>query len=131
MLRLAALMILLSACQAPENERSATTEVLLAGGGFKIRMADTPERQDNLEALTQRQIVRHNRDGEAIYVYADATSCGCLYAGTAADYERYRALAESSRTKGVQRLDAVPAGPDAAFNWPLWNSAARSSATRQ
>lgn len=120
-LRLAALTVLLTACQVPENERSATTEVLLAGAGFKIRKADTPERQVNLETLTQRQIVRHQRSGEALYVYADATSCGCLYAGTKADYERYRDLAQTSRTNGIQRLDAVTSAPGAELDWALWN----------
>lgn len=120
-LRLAALMVLLTACQAPDNERSATTEVLLAAGGFEIMMADTPERQSHLETLTQRQIVRHQRNGKALYVYADATSCGCLYAGTEANYERYRVLADSSRTEGVQGLDAVQAAPGAELNWALWS----------
>lgn len=117
---LAAVVFLILGCETGNDRRSAATEVLLAGAGFKIRVADTPERQNQLEAMTQRQIVRHDHDGEAVYVFANARLCDCLYAGTEADYQRYRDLARSSRATSVQRLEAVPAGPGSEVDWSLW-----------
>lgn len=125
LLSVAVLSVLLMGCETGEEQRSATAEVLLAAAGFEVKVADRPERQSHLESLTQRQIVRHQHNGEALYVYANARACDCLYAGTEANYERYRALARSSRARGVQRLDAVAASPGSNLNWALWTDAAR------
>jgi len=116
----AALVVFLSGCETEEARRSATTEVLLGAAGFEIKTADTPEQKEQLDALTQRQIVRHTNDGEVHYVYADAASCGCLYKGSEANYQRYRDLASSSRLRGAQSLEAIEAQPGTNPDWQIW-----------
>jgi hypothetical protein len=116
----AALVVLLSGCETDEARRSATTEVLLGAAGFEIKTADKPEQKTELEALAQRQIVRHTTNGEVYYVYADAASCGCLYKGSEANYQRYRELAKSSRSRGAQSLEAIEAQPGTNPDWQIW-----------
>jgi len=120
LLAAAALLVPLTGCETGEDQRSATTEVLLAGAGFQIKIADTPERQNQLDAVPQRQIIRYETDGEILYVYANARTCDCLYAGTQANYERYRTLAGSSRARGAQSLEAIEAQPGTNPDWEIW-----------
>lgn len=121
LLSLAAVAILLTACETADDNRAATTEVLLAAAGFDIKKADTAEQQSAQEALKQRWIVRDRRDGETVYIDANASSCGCLCIGSGAHYERYRALAETSQAKGVEKLDAVDADQSSEPHWSLWS----------
>ena len=116
----AALVVLLSGCETEEARRSATTEVLLGAAGFEIKTADAPEQKTELDALAQRRIVRHDKDGNVFYVYADATSCGCFYRGSEANYQRYRELAKSSRSRGAQSLEAIEAQPGTSPDWAIW-----------
>jgi hypothetical protein len=72
---LSVFVLALAACQTIENEQAQDTEQLLAAAGFHMKEASTPEQLANLQAMTQRQIVIHNPDGQLRYVYADAEDC--------------------------------------------------------
>jgi len=80
-------------CLKSPNQKAIDTERLLAASGFKMRLADTPEKLSQIKALTQRQILTHRSKGELLYVYVDAEHCQCVYAGSEEAYRRYQNLA--------------------------------------
>jgi len=101
--------IILAGCAAIQNQKAIEMERLLAAAGFQMRLADTPEKLRHLKTLTQRKLVPHQRDGRVYYVYADSTSCQCLYEGTEKAYQRYRKLAlqEEQRVAAEMNENAV------------------------
>jgi uncharacterized protein YdbL (DUF1318 family) len=106
-------------CAAVKHEHAMTTERLLAAAGFKMKMADTPEKMAHLKELTQRELVPHQKDGKVMYVYADAEFCQCVYVGTEAAYQRYQQLALQKQMSDDQRF-AAEMNADAAMNWSMW-----------
>ncbi len=94
------------ACMKSPNQRAIDTERLLAASGFKMRLADTPEKLTHIEALTQRQILVHQSKGELLYVYVDAEYCQCVYAGSAEAYRRYKTLAREEKLSVEDRREA-------------------------
>lgn len=113
------LIITLTACAALQNQEAMDTERLLSAAGFRIRLADTPEKLDHLKSLTQRKLVQHERNGRVYYIYADARHCKCLYAGNEEAYQRYQKLALDKQIAEDRRM-AAEMNEDAAMNWGLW-----------
>ena len=111
--------IILAGCAAIQNQKAIEMERLLAAAGFQIRLADTPEKLRHLKTLTQRKLVPHQRDGHVYYVYADASSCQCLYAGTEKTYQHYQKLALQHEIAEEQRV-AAEMNEDAVMNWGMW-----------
>jgi hypothetical protein len=62
----------------------------LTTAGFQTRPADTPEKLAQLRSLPPDTLMRRTHGGTTRYVYADPTSCKCLYVGGDAQYERLR-----------------------------------------
>jgi len=87
-----ALCAALAGCAAIERHEADRKEQMLAAAGFQMRTADTPAKLADLERLQQHKLVRHERDGEASYVYADAADCKCLYTGNQASYDEFQKL---------------------------------------
>ena len=110
---------LLLGCAAIRNAQAMETERVLAASGFKMKFADTSEKLAHLETLTQQKLVAHPHDGAVRYVYADATSCKCLYVGDEAAYQRFQQLAIQQNIADEQREDAAIA-EDASMRWGLW-----------
>jgi hypothetical protein len=54
--------------------------------------ADSSEKLAHLQTLPPGRILRHERNGEPYFVFADPAGCRCLYAGAQPQYENYRAL---------------------------------------
>ena len=94
------------ACVKSPNQKAIETERLLAASGFKMRLADTPEKLTLIEALTQRQILVHQSKGKLLYVYVDAEHCQCVYAGSAEAYRRYQNLALENKLSVDDRREA-------------------------
>ena len=113
------LSLTLTACAALQNQEAMDTERLLSAAGFRIRLADTPEKLDHLKSLTQRKLVQHERNGRVYYIYADAQHCKCLYAGNEEAYQRYQKLALDKQIAEDRRM-AAEMNEDAAMNWGLW-----------
>lgn len=110
---------LLAGCAAMEAEQARSTEQLLAAAGFKIKLADTPEKLAHVKTLTQHKLVPHDNNGQVVYVYADATTCQCVYAGSEEAYQRYQQLALQKKIADDQRM-AAEMNEDAAMNWGMW-----------
>lgn len=119
LLTIAMLSGLWSSCATVEADRARNTEQLLAAAGFKVRPADTPEQLAHVQTLTQHKLVPHEKDGKVYYVYADATTCRCIYWGPEEAYQRYQRLATEREIAEDQRT-AAEMNEDAAMNWELW-----------
>jgi hypothetical protein len=100
------------------------TERMLHVAGFKMKTADTPEKLAMLKGLPQRKIVPYPREGEMMYLYADAGTCGCLYVGTAEQYQRYvefrvgQEIAEDNRR--AAQANAAAGTPVKMGFWAVW-----------
>ena len=108
-----------SACAAIQNSKAIEMERLLAASGFQMRLADTPKKLDHLKTMTQRKLVLHQHEGKIYYVYADATSCQCIYVGNGKAYGRYQKLALEKNIADEQRR-AAEMNMNATMNWGLW-----------
>jgi hypothetical protein len=109
----------LPGCSAIERHEAEQTEQLLSAAGFQMRAADTPAKLADLERLQQQKLVRHDRDGEVTYVYADATGCKCLYTGDRESYDQFEKLRVQENV-AQQEMMAAEMNQEAAMNWEMW-----------
>jgi hypothetical protein len=110
---------ILYGCAALDASKAEDTEQILAAAGFKMRLADTPEKLAHARELTQLKLVPHDKDNATVYVYADAENCRCVYAGDEAAYQSYQLLAIQKGIADDQRTAAV-INENAAMNWGMW-----------
>ena len=116
---LVVLGLALAGCAAIERQETGQTEQLLAAAGFATRPADTPAKLADLERLQQHKLVRHDRDGEITYVYADATDCKCLYTGDQENYDQFEKLRVQEDVAQQEEM-AAEMNQQAAMNWEMW-----------
>lgn len=102
-----------------EASSARKTEQTLAAAGFRIKLGDTPDQMAHIQTLTQHQLVPHEKDGTVYYVYADATTCQCLYWGNEESYQRYQQLALQQQIADEQQSAAMM-NQNAAMNWGMW-----------
>ena len=114
-----ALCAVLAGCAAIERHEANQTEQMLAAAGFEMRTADTPAKLADLERLQQHKLVRHERDGEVTYVYADAADCKCLYSGDQHSYDEFQKL-QVQENVAAQEMMAAEMNQQAAMNWEMW-----------
>jgi hypothetical protein len=114
-----ALCTALAGCAAIERHEAGQTEQLLAAAGFQMRPADTPAKLADVERQRQHKVVRHERDGEATYVYADAADCKCLYTGDQASYDQFQKL-QVQENVASQEMMAAEMNQQAAMDWETW-----------
>lgn len=100
-------------CAAFQRSNAMDTERLLAAAGFRMNLANTPDRMAEAETLPQRKLttVAHS-DGSPRWVYADAKFCKCLYVGSDKAYDRFQKL--SVKTQVAEEEE------DASLNWGAW-----------
>lgn len=113
------LVLALTGCSAIEREEVRETENLLAAAGFKIKVARTPKRLAQLNAMTQHRMLRRLHNGRLMYVYPDAAGCGCFYFGTHVEYDRYKKLARE-RQIAEAKLRVSGVNDDTAMEWGSW-----------
>jgi hypothetical protein len=114
-------MGMLTACAAMEASKTRDTEQLLAAAGFQIKLADTPDTLAHTQTLTQHQLVPHEKDGAVYYVWADVTTCKCIYWGNEQAYQRYQQMAVQKEIADEQRM-AAQMNQNAAMNWGMWGA---------
>jgi hypothetical protein len=110
--------LVLSACET-RQERVAKREDYLAAAGFVLQPANTPERQGMINRLPANRFVRKDRGQDVTYVYADPLVCGCLYVGSQAAYDRYRANMLQQRIANEQAVAAQLSYNDG-WDWGGW-----------
>jgi len=74
-----------------------TPEQLLAAAGFKQVFPTTPDQKVRLSNMPQKKIFLLSKGPKVYYVYADANGCGCLYAGSQVNYQKFQKLAADSQ----------------------------------
>jgi hypothetical protein len=83
------LVMAAAGCGTMKRDDYMDTERLLAASGFKMLIADTPEKLEHVKSLTQHEIIPHEHDGTYLFVYADTNYCNCMYVGNEEAYHRY------------------------------------------
>jgi hypothetical protein len=116
---IAILIGFLISCAAIKAQNAEDKEQLLAAAGFKMQLADTPGKLAHLKTLTQQKIVTHEKDGKNYYVYADATTCQCLYIGQDSNYQNFQQLQIQKNIAQEQQMSAEM-NENAAMNWGMW-----------
>ena len=103
-----AVMLILSfiACTTKRGGKRADMEKLLTASGFKMVVADTPEKLAQLKKLPQRKIVPHEEGDKIFYIYADVENCQCAYAGNEEAYKQYQKLASGKQLAEEENRDA-------------------------
>jgi hypothetical protein len=86
------------------QERAQEIEPMLATAGFQSLFPSNPEQKNRLKALPSMKIGYYlDQHGAANYWLADPDSCGCLFHGDAAAYERYLMLQKDAQTAQIDR----------------------------
>jgi hypothetical protein len=68
-----------------------TTGQLLISSGFNPIAATTPATTARLMSLPANQFLLRHKGSRPYYVYADPTACTCVYVGSVAAMDKYRA----------------------------------------
>ena len=112
---LVAAALSLSSCGGMQAQ---SKENLLSAAGFQMKMADTPQKQTQLQAMTQRKVVPHQKNGQVYYTFANSKS-GQLYIGNAQNYQRYQELAAQQRIAREEYM-AAEMQEEEAMDWDMW-----------
>jgi len=93
-------MLLGAACAAIQRFEVRDTERMLVAAGFHMRLADTPEPQEDLRSMPPYRIVSRTKDHNVVYMYADPDNCHCVYVGGSKEYSEYeRRMVETEITQ--------------------------------
>ncbi len=87
------LMLVLAGCAMYRNQKAVEVEKLLVASGFKMRIADSQSKLNQLKKLPQRKLVAQTWNDKIRYVYADAYNCKCAYIGDETAYKHFQDLA--------------------------------------
>jgi hypothetical protein len=108
-----------SGCATIRRHDTLQTEQMLAAAGFRMKLADTPEKLAHLQTLTPRRLVPHRQADQLYYVYADPEVCRCLYTGTETQYQAYQQLALQQQ-RADEALMAAQANLNGSMDWEMW-----------
>lgn len=118
------LALLCGGCAAMQRQKTHEVESTLSAAGFKMKLADTPEKLAQLKAKPQRKLKPLKRHGELYFAYVDADGCRCTYIGDQTAYQNYQNLVQQ---KELARADQESAevNEDAAIveedgMWESW-----------
>ncbi len=105
-----------SAPLSPQAPAPQTAEQLLSAAGFKQIYPTTPAQKARLQGMPQKQIFLISKGPKLSYVYADAAGCGCLYAGSQQNYQKFQNLLTQAQM-AAERYRAAQMG---AWDWDTW-----------
>lgn len=123
-LSLIGLAVLGSGCAYTQRHQAEQTEPMLSAAGFKMKLADTPEKLAKVKAKPQLKLQPLQRHGKLYYAYADADGCGCTYIGDESAYQNYQGLVQQKQI-AQQDKEAAEVNEDAAIveddgMWESW-----------
>ena len=103
-------VFLISCASVQKKKETRSLESELSASGFEMQRADTQAKLTQLEKLPQHKILSQQKDGQPVFLYADAKDCKCLYVGTEENHDRLRALlAEQEREEEVEAAQRAAA----------------------
>lgn len=112
--------LLFTGCAAIQKAERKNNEQLLAAAGFRVIPANTPERQQSLEALKPYTIHRTIRGDKVYYVYPDIKN-SFAYIGDQAAYSRYQNLVVQQQMTDQNVMAAqMTAMPGMWGGWGYW-----------
>jgi hypothetical protein len=100
----------------PQVQGPQTLEQLLSAAGFKQIYPSTPAQKAKLSNMPQKQTFLISKGPKVYYVYADASGCGCLYAGNQQKYQNFMNLA----TQAQFAAERYQAAQMEAWDWGTW-----------
>jgi hypothetical protein len=109
----------LAACATIQQGETLDKEQMLAAAGFRMKLADTPEKLATLMSFPQHQLSTGFKDGKMFYLYADATTCKCLYVGNEKAYQRYQRFAMEKQL-AREELYTAQTNWDMNMDWGMW-----------
>ncbi len=109
---------ILPALSGCASSRVHNTESLLSSAGFHTVNPSTPEQQNCYGSLPPNKLERLDKDGKAVYVYADQKT-GLLYVGNEQDYQQFQQLALQQKIANEQ-MQAARMNQSAAMSWGAW-----------
>ncbi|HOO76675.1 MAG TPA: hypothetical protein PLI51_09110 [bacterium] len=121
----ALLGLALSGCSIFGGSSTKSTEDLLTAAGFKLKLADTPEREAHLKTLPQRTVFPREQDGTVYYFFADAKQ-DRLYRGTQEAYQSYQLELQAQKEDALDQELSEKEHDDAVLNaatmggWEVW-----------
>jgi len=90
-------VLLCTGCAYMQRQKTQQTESMLSAAGFKMKLADTPERLAKLQTMPQLKLRPLKRAGKLYYAYTDVEGCRCTYLGDETAYQNYQALVQQQR----------------------------------
>ena len=119
-------LVILGGCAGSASQDAMDIERRLSAAGFQMKLADTPEKLAHLQSMGQRRLIPTSREGDMVFVYADAELCKCLYVGSEKNYQEYQRLAIKQNIADEQRAtareDNMAAQTNADMNWRMWGA---------
>jgi len=96
------------------QQRANKIEPMLSAAGFKMTVATTDQKTQQLAAMPQLSIKYYpDKDGNPQYWFADSQFCHCLYTGGQAAYQQYKQmrfqqhLASEQQTTAQEQMEAA------------------------
>ncbi len=114
-------MVVLTGCQTIRDSNAKSKEEMLAAAGFQMKEAQTPEQLANVRNMPQRKLLSHTKDGQVMYVFADAEVCQCVYVGTEKSYQDYQKMVYQTNLADEQETTAAM-NNDSMFEWESWGT---------
>jgi outer membrane murein-binding lipoprotein Lpp len=106
-------LVISTGCASIEKSNAIATERELAAAGFQMKLAKTPEQIAKTGSLPQRKLTRTSGpDGKPRFVWADATDCKCIYAGSEAAYDRFQKISTEQQIADENEMSSM--------NWDAW-----------
>lgn len=99
-----AALAVLAACAQIRESGNRLEEAQLRGAGFKIMLADRPDRQEMLRSLAPDTLTRLQQDGKDYYIYPDPDGCVCLYVGREGEYRALQQRAADLQASNQQLM---------------------------
>ncbi len=111
--------ITLIGCATTQKGETLDKEQMLAAAGFRMKLADTPEKLAALQGLPQQKVMPGVKNGRMIYLYADATACKCMYLGNEKAYQRFQRFALEKQI-AREELYSAQTTTNMDMDWGMW-----------
>jgi hypothetical protein len=88
----------LTGCATIQRSQALETEQFLAAAGFRMQLADTPERREQLATMPPYRLTSRAIGASMEYAYADPQNCECVYVGGPKEHAEYQRLTRRRET---------------------------------